>query len=132
VALPWAEFLRSHAKRILATDVFTVATVAFRELDVLLVIEIHSRAVHILGVIGHPTAAFVTRVARTLVGDLAERGRSFRFLFRDRDAKLDASFDEVFTSESIEVIRTPVRSPRANAFAERTARTARSECLDEP
>ena len=98
--------------------------------DVLFVIEVHSRIVHVLGVTTNPSGPWVTQVARNFVADLEEAGRGFRFLIRDRDTKFIRSFDEVFTSIGVQTIRMPVRSPRANAYAERFVRIVREDCLD--
>ncbi|MGO8870374.1 MAG: integrase core domain-containing protein [Acidimicrobiales bacterium] len=79
---------------------------------------------------GIPSGAWVVQQARNLAIELAERTRTVRFLVRDRDTKFTSSFDEIFRSEGIRIIRAPVRAPRANAFAERFVGSIRRECLD--
>ena len=95
---------------------------------VLFFIELGSRRVHLAGCTANPTGSWVTQQARNLsFAGLLER---MRFLIHDRDSKFTASFDEVFGSEGVRVIHTPIRAPQANASAERFVRTVRTECLD--
>ena len=62
--------------------------------------------------------------------DFGERAVRFRFLIRDRDSKFTSVFDQVLAGNGVRIIRTPVRSPRANSSAERYVGTLRRECLD--
>ena len=126
----WSEFLRAQAAGALACDFFHVDTVTLRRLYVLFFIDLERRKVFLAGVTAHPVGAWVTQQARNLAATLEDQGRAVRFLVRDRDAKFVGPFDEVMRSIGARVIKTPVRSPRANAIAERFVRTARSECLD--
>jgi putative transposase len=127
-ARSWRQFLRQQAASTLACDFFTVETLSLRRFYALFFIELESRRVHLAGCTTNPTGAWVTQQARNLsFTGIFDR---MRFLIHERDSKFATAFDEVFRSEGIHVIHTPIRAPQANAHAERFVRTVRSECLD--
>ena len=126
----WAQFLRAQAGGVLACDFLTVETIGLSRLYVLFVIELQRRRVWLAGVTTNPTGPWVAQQARELMMNMGEQATAFQLLIRDRDAKFTAAFDHVFTAEGIQVIRTPVRAPKANAYAERWVSTVRTECLD--
>jgi transposase InsO family protein len=128
--LGWREFLRAHADSIIACDFFTVDTLWLGRLYVLYFLELSSRRVHLAGCTANPDGRWIAQQARQLAWSLPGRATPARFLIHDRDGKFSRDFDDVFKGEGVEIIRTPFRAPKANAFAERWIGTVRRDCLD--
>lgn len=127
----WRTFVNHYRATFLACDFFTVETIRLQTLYVFCFLELGTRRVHIAGVTAHPTQAWVNQQGRQLVWTLQTQERTFTHLMRDNDGKYTSTFDAVFAVEGIEVVRTPIRAPRANAYAERWVRSVREECLDQ-
>ena len=114
----------------MACAFFSVETVRLHTLYVLFFLEVHTRRVFVAWCTAYPTAAWVAQQARNVSWDLQKAGAHPTVLIRDRDAKFPPAFDTVFAAEGVRVVRTPVRTPQANAFAERWVGPVRRECLD--
>ena len=124
--LRWSTFLRLHAQGIIACDFLVAVTATFRLLYVFVVIEHRSRRLIHCNVTAHPTAAWTLQQLRETVG---LEGR-YAYLLHDRDSIFATHLDESITRLGVKVLRTPPRSPMANAICERVIGTIRRECLD--
>jgi putative transposase len=120
--LSWRSFLRQHAATTLACDFFTVETAWLKRIYVLFFISLERRRVEFVACTASPTGAWVVQQARNLLMTLDDRQQPLRLLIHDRDTKFSGGFDQVFRSEGVAVIRTPVQAPNANAHAERPPR----------
>ena len=128
----WRTFLRAQAQGVIACDFLTVDTVWLRRFYVLFFIELGTRRVHLAGATENPAGHGRLSRRATLMFDGCDQARRVHFLIHDRDAKFSAAFDEVFRTERIEVIRTPVRAPMPtrtpSASSVRCVRSASTGC----
>ena len=122
----WRTFLRNHASSIWAADLFTVQTLAFRTLYVLIVIDHDRRRIRHWNVTEHPIAPWIWQQ----MIEATAWGQQPGFLIRDRDRSYGGDFIARARRIGIETILTPLRVPNANAIAERVIGTLRRECLD--
>jgi putative transposase len=90
------------------------------------IIELESRRVVHVNVTRQPTDAWVAQQLR----EATPFGEGPRFLIRDNDKKFGEQFQHVVDGADIEMLKTPVEAPRANAFCERFLGSLRRECLD--
>ena len=127
-SLTWTQFLRSQAA--IACDFVTVDTALLRRYYLLFFIDITNREVLYGGITANPTAAWTTQSARNLLLRHPQQITHTRALVRDRASQFTGDFDEIFRTEGLKILRTPVRVPVANAFAERWVGTLRRELLD--
>ena len=126
VFFTWRTFLANHAHHLWAADLFTVPTLTFKTLYVLVFIAHGRRELVHVNVTANPTATWVWRQ----IIEATPWSNKPRHLLRDRDAVYGHDFRQRARRIGIDSSATPVRSPRANAVAERVIGTLRRECLD--
>jgi putative transposase len=122
----WATFVRNHAQAIVACDFCVAVTATFRLLYVFVVIEHASRRLLHVNVTASPTAAWTLQQLREAI----PADHDYRFLLHDRDSIFSPALDQSIRHLGLKVLKTPVRTPVANAICERVLGTLRRECLD--
>lgn len=127
----WRQSLHAQAKGVIACDFLHMdCALTLKRIHILVFVEHETRRLHLAGATARPTGGWVTQQARNLAVELSTRMEEPRFLIRDRDAKFATSFDAVFEAEDVEILKSPPRAPRANAFCERLVGTLRRELFD--
>jgi len=123
----WRTFLSAHAREIWACGFFCVQTILFRTIYVFFIIHHASREVVHVRTTRHPTSEWT---GRQIVEACGWEREPPRFLIHDRDSRYGIAFDLRLRALGIRSVRTPFRSPQANAIAERWVKSVRTESLD--
>jgi transposase InsO family protein len=122
----WNTFVRNHARALVACDFMVAVTTRFYVIYILVVMEIGSRRILHCNTTPHPTAEWTIQQLR----EATPSDHEYRFLIHDRHATFSSELDAAVANLGLQVLKTPIRTPQANAYCERLIGTMRRECLD--
>ena len=122
----WSAFVRNYARSLVACDFLIAVSARFSIIYIFIVIEVGSRRILHFNSTLHPTAEWTVQQLR----DAIPSDHEYRFLIHDRHATFSSELDAVVATLVLQVLKTPIRAPKANAYCERLIGTMRRECLD--
>jgi len=124
--LRWNAFLKNHATEIISMDFFTIPTINFKVLYVLVIMEHHRRKILHFNVTANPKSSWtVQQLRNALPCDYTPK-----YLIRDRDGKFSNEVSNCINNMGIKQIVTAYKSPWQNCYVERVIGSIRRECLD--
>jgi len=130
---PWDQFIKLHVNTLVACDFFSKAIwtpFGKRQAFALMFIHVGSRKVWVSPTTYRPDTAWVQQQGRNALMWLEDLGIQATHLIHDRDTKFTKTFDQLIRVDEIKIVKSPVKAPNANAFAEAWIATLRRECLD--
>lgn len=130
---PWDQFIKLHVNTLVACDFFSKAIwtpFGKRQAFALMFIHVGSRKVWVSPTTYHPDTAWVQQQGRNALMWLEDLDLKATHLIHDRDTKFAKAFDQLMRTAQIRIVKSPVKAPNANAFAEAWIATLRRECLD--
>ncbi|HEY7424636.1 MAG TPA: integrase core domain-containing protein [Gemmataceae bacterium] len=122
----WKVFLKNHVGTLASMDFFTVPTVTFRLLYVIIILRHQRRRVVHVNITTRPTAAWVSQQLR----EAFPFETAPRYLIRDRDGIYGAEVRRCLAGLPIEEVLTAPRSPWQSPYVERLIGSIRRELLD--
>ena len=122
----WRAFLKNHVADLASIDFFTIPTINFNVLFVLVVLAHDRRRVMHFNVTENPTAQWAAQqIVEAFPWDSAPK-----YVLRDRDAVYGETFRRRVASLGIDQVLSAPRSPWQNPYVERLIGTLRRECFD--
>ena len=123
----WRAFLKNHVADLVSIDFFTISTINFNVLFVLVVLLHHRRKVIHFNVTENPTAQWAAQqIVEAFPWESAPK-----YLVRDRDAIYGETFRRRVASLGTDQVLIAPRSPWQNPYVERLIGTLRRECFDQ-